>query len=88
VYRVTVGLHDALPDAPPAAPLRPLSTSEQALVVAWAGRSARLTPERFEELAQLGRPLTGLPAGTSGRLVAQRLLGIAHWVLGGREAQR
>ncbi|AEG94324.1 RDD family protein [Ramlibacter tataouinensis] len=88
VYRETVRLHGALPEAPPVAPARLLSGAEQAAIVAWAGRGTRLTPERFEELAQLARPVAGLPAGARGADLTRRLLGVAHWVLGHREAQR
>jgi uncharacterized RDD family membrane protein YckC len=88
VHRETVRLHGALPQAHPAPPARPLSASEQAAIVAWAGRAPRLTPERFEELAQLARPVTGTPAAAQRGEVTQRLLGVAHWVLGHREADR
>lgn len=87
VYRDTVRLHGALPQASPTPPARPLAAPEQAAVVAWAGRATRLTPQRFEELAQLARPVTGAGADAPRAEVTQRLLGVAHWVLGHREGK-
>jgi uncharacterized RDD family membrane protein YckC len=84
VHRETVRLHGTLPPAQAVPAARPLSTAEQAAIVAWAGRATRLTPERFEELAQLARPVTGLPAEAPRGEVTLRLLGIAHWILGQR----
>jgi len=55
---------------------------EQAVVVAWAGRAARLTPARLEELAVLAR---AVPAGAAtGAATTPRLLGVAQWLLGKR----
>lgn len=88
VHRATVRLHGALPWATPAPPARPLSTAEQAAIVAWAGRAPRLTPERFEELAQLAGAVAGASASAPRGEVTQRLLGVAHWVLGHRETDR
>jgi uncharacterized RDD family membrane protein YckC len=83
-----VTLHAALPPAPPQAPARPLNAAQQAAVIAWGHRRARLTPARAEELAQLATPAwvpaaeaTSAPAEASGRL-----LSIAHWLLGRRPA--
>jgi len=59
VYSDTVSLHGELPWAEPLAPAMPLSTREQAAIVSWAGRSTRLTPERFDELASLARAVFG-----------------------------
>jgi hypothetical protein len=74
-------LHGALPPAEPCAPPRKLRTDEQAVIMAWAARAARLTPARLEELAGLAGRLPGdaAPAGP-------RLLGIAHWLMGQRTA--
>jgi uncharacterized RDD family membrane protein YckC len=80
VHDERVSLHRALPPAPPLAPRAPLSASAQAAVIAWAGRVPRLTAARAEELAELAKPV--LPAGRSD--ATQRLLGIAHWLLGRR----
>lgn len=85
VYSETVSLHGALPGAEPVAPARPLSQAEQAAVVAWAGRAPRLTPARFEELAQFAQAIA--PAGAGGP-AAPRLLGVAHWLLGHRGGPR
>jgi uncharacterized RDD family membrane protein YckC len=85
VYSESVTLHGALPAAEPLPPARPLSRAEQAAVVAWAGRGSRLTPARFEELAELARGIAPAPAGAP---AAPRLLGVAHWLLGHRGGPR
>lgn len=74
-------LHGALPEATPRAPARALSTHEQAVIVAWAGRATRLTPARFDELAELASPVAG--AERNGH-TTQRLLGVAQWLVGRR----
>ncbi|HET7796151.1 MAG TPA: RDD family protein [Rhizobacter sp.] len=81
VYRDTVALHGKLPDAPPLAPARALAPREQAAIVAWAGRAARLTPARLDELAQLARSVT--PHQGAGDATRQ-LLGVAQWLVGRR----
>ncbi|HJV94826.1 MAG TPA: RDD family protein [Albitalea sp.] len=81
VYAKTVALHGPLPEAAPLAPSRPLSPREQAAVIAWAGRSARLTEARLAELAQLAAPVCN---GTSSKDTTLRLLGVAQWLLGKR----
>lgn len=85
-------LHADLPVAEPRAPARPLTSAEQVAIVSLAGRYARLTPDRFEELATLALPV--LAAGKSpgahdesdpGDIDAsKRLLGLAQWILGRR----
>lgn len=85
VHAKPVVLHEAPPPAPPLAPARPLSPAEQAAILSWAGRARRLTPARFEELAQLAAPvLPAVPAGEAGRDPAARLLGVAQWLMGRR----
>jgi hypothetical protein len=85
VHSEPVRLHGPIPAADPLRPVRPLTPDEQTTVVAWAGRGARLTPARFEELAQLARPLVSPPGVEySEEVVTRRLLGVAHWVLGHR----
>jgi uncharacterized RDD family membrane protein YckC len=74
-------LDGPLPAADPAPPARPLSSREQAAIVAWAGRAARLTPERLEELAALAGPIA--PASASNTRTAP-LLGVAQWLVGRR----
>jgi hypothetical protein len=59
-----------------------LSGSEQAVIVAWAGRASRLTAARLEELAVLARAVTG--GAAPGAAVTPRLLGVAQWLLGKR----
>lgn len=84
VHAQPVVLHDALPDAAPLAPARPLSPREQAAVLSWAGRSRRLTPARFEELALLAAPVLPRAASADRRTPAERLLGVAQWLMGRR----
>lgn len=74
-------LDGPLPAAEPAPPARPLSSREQAAVVAWAGRAARLTPERLEELAALAGPIAPASAGNTR---TAPLLGVAQWLVGRR----
>jgi len=78
-------LHDALPPGEPLAPARPLNTAEQAAVLSWAGRASRLTPARVEELAQLAAPvLPPVQSDEPRRAPAERLLGVAQWLMGRR----
>nr|WP_255429199.1 RDD family protein [Ramlibacter albus] len=89
VYSATVKLHGELPPAAPLRPARTLTQDEQAAIVAWAGRAQRLTPERLEELARLAAPAAGAAHGQGANNPAsQRLLGVAHWLLGEREPAR
>jgi uncharacterized RDD family membrane protein YckC len=80
VQRAT--LHGALPEASPVAPTQPLSPRTQAAVIAWAGRSTRITEARLAELAQLAAPVTGV--NTASRDAVVRLLSVANWLMGKR----
>lgn len=85
VHAKPVVLHDAPPSAEPLAPARPLDAREQAAVLSWAGRSRRLTPARFEELAGLATSvLPPVQADEPKRDAVQRLLGVAQWLMGRR----
>ena len=85
VHARPVVLHDAPPEGAPLAPARPLNPREQAAILSWAGRARRLTPARFEELAQLAMPaLPPVQPGDPKRDTAQRLLGVAQWLMGRR----
>lgn len=85
VHAEPVVLHDAPPAAPPLAPARPLTPPQQAAILAWAGRAKRLTPARFEELAQLASPvLPGEAPRDATRGDSPRLLGVAQWLMGRR----
>lgn len=88
VYDRHITLHGTWPEADPLAPRRPLSVREQAAVLAWAGRTERLTPERLEELAELASPVLGDDVRASGARVhhpwTRALLGVAQWTLGRR----
>jgi len=85
VYDKPVLLHDAPPPAEALAPARSLDLREQAAIRAWAGRARRITPARFEELAQLA--MSVLPPqrpDEARRAPAERLLGVAQWLMGER----
>ncbi len=85
VHARPVTLHDAPPEAEPIAPARALNLSERAAIRAWAGRAKRLTPARFEELAQIAAPvLPPVQPGDPKRSTAERLLGVAQWLMGSR----
>ncbi|HWA14647.1 MAG TPA: RDD family protein [Burkholderiales bacterium] len=70
-----------IPQAPPAAPPHPLPASEQRAILDFAERSARLTPERSAEIAEIAQSLVGRRTGpeATGRLVA-----IANHLVGRR----
>jgi uncharacterized RDD family membrane protein YckC len=84
VWPKSVTLHGPLPEAPPEAPDRPLSPREQAAVIAWAARSSRITEARLIELATLAAPGVGMAGQADSKLTAQRMLGVAQWLLGKR----
>jgi uncharacterized RDD family membrane protein YckC len=85
VYAEPVRLHGAIPPADPMLPAHPLTQAQQVAVVAWASRAQRLTPARLEELAQLAEPAVAVPEEDLDPAdVTQRLLGVAHWLLGHR----
>ena len=68
-----------IPPAPPLVPPVPLDLADQRALLALAERSAALTQERFEELAELPTPLVGR---LDGARAAQRLLGMANHIAG------
>ena len=68
-----------IPEAPPLAPPVPLDLDEQRAVLDLAERSAALTQERLEELAELPTPLVG---SLQGERAAARLLGMANYLAG------
>ena len=82
VHLRPVHLHAALPPAVPVPPAQALSPRAQAALLAWAGRSARLSEARLMELALIAAPAAGRAA--SERETTQRLLGVAQWLLGRR----
>ncbi|HZE92955.1 MAG TPA: RDD family protein [Rhizobacter sp.] len=86
VHSDTVALHGKIPAARTRAPARALAPQEQAAIVAWAGRATRLTPARLDELAVLAQSVTATaPPGGDGD-ATQRLLGVAHWLVGNRHS--
>lgn len=70
----------SLPPEKPVAPALPLRLTEQLAVIDFAERSARLSPARQEELADLLEPLTRARGETGVR----RLRGLARWLVGER----
>jgi uncharacterized RDD family membrane protein YckC len=68
-----------IPEAPPVAPPVPLDLEEQRAVLELAERSASLTRERFEELAELPKPLVGR---LERERAAARLIGVANYLAG------
>lgn len=68
-----------IPEAPPIAPPVTLSLEDQRAVLELAERSASLTRERFEELAELPTPLVGR---LERERAAARLLGMANYLAG------
>lgn len=85
VHGRPVVLHDVPPPAASLAPARPLKQHEQAVIRSWAGRARRLTPARFEELARLAAPaLPPVQPDEPKRTPAERLLGVAQWLMGNK----
>ena len=68
-----------IPEAAPVFPPVPLTLEEQRALLELAERSASLTQERFEELAELPRPLVG---DLDGARAAARLIGMANHIAG------
>jgi uncharacterized RDD family membrane protein YckC len=68
-----------IPEAAPVVPAVALELDEQRALLELAERSHTLTQERFEELAELPRPLVGRLSGSQ---AAARLLGIANHIAG------
>jgi uncharacterized RDD family membrane protein YckC len=68
-----------IPQAAPLAPPVSLDLDEQRAVLELAERSATLTRERFEELAELPTPLVG---NLHAERAAARLLGMANYLAG------
>ena len=68
-----------IPEAPPEALPFPLSLEEQRAVLELAERSATLTRERFEELAELPTPLV---RNLRAEKAAARLVGMANYLAG------
>jgi uncharacterized RDD family membrane protein YckC len=68
-----------IPEAAPLAPPLALHPEEQRAVLELAERSATLTRERFEELAELPTPLVGRAQRAA---AAARLLGMANYLAG------
>ncbi|HKQ28907.1 MAG TPA: RDD family protein [Burkholderiales bacterium] len=69
----------SIPESAAIAPPMALDLEEQRAVLDLAERSASLTRERFEELAELPTPLVG---SLHGQYAAKRLLGMANHIAG------
>src|SRR5262245_58154181 len=72
-------LDRVIPQATPIVPPIALDLEEQRALLELAERSATLTQERFEELAELPRPLVG---NLDGPRAAARLIGMANHIAG------
>jgi hypothetical protein len=68
-----------IPEAPPVVPPISLQLAEQRALLELAERSATLTKERVEELAELPTPLV---ANLDGARAAARLIGMANYIAG------
>jgi len=81
VYREEKPRTLKIPEATPFAPPFALSAGEQRTVLDFAERSARLTPERSAELAEIAASLT---AGRTGEAATGRLVALANHLMGRR----
>lgn len=79
VYQTDKMVHGNIPQATPVTPPVALNLEEQRAVLELAERSATLTRERLEELAELPTPLVGT---LGGERAAARLLGMANYLAG------
>ena len=79
VYQAPSAVHGDIPQSAALAPPVPLNLEEQRAVLDLAERSATLTRERLEELAELPKPLIG---ALRGERAAARLLGMANYLAG------
>lgn len=82
-YREPMSALPQIAAVPPLAPDAPLPRSAQRALLAFAERSRTLTPARQEELASLV-PHLSEPTGPSPVRGAQRLLGLANFLIGRR----
>ncbi|HEX2198597.1 MAG TPA: RDD family protein [Burkholderiales bacterium] len=79
VYQAGPPVVADIPPAAPVVPNVPLDLEEQRAVLDLAERSASLTQDRLEELAELPTPLVG---ALQGERAAARLLGMANYLAG------
>ena len=85
-----VRLAGALPEAAPLAPRVPLQRAQQVAILHLAGRAARLTSERVDELAALAETVLPPPDFAPGGGAppplrpGPRLLAVAQWLSGQR----
>ena len=90
VHSDHVRLAGALPAAEPLAPRVALTRARQVAILHLAGRAARLTPERVDELATLAEEVLPPPDLAPGRAApppirpGPRLLAVAQWLAGQR----
>jgi uncharacterized RDD family membrane protein YckC len=83
VHEATRPIKARLDGVPPVIPVRRLSPTDQAALVALAARAPTLTAERLDELAALAAAISG-DAGRVGPNATRRVLGVAQWALGRR----
>jgi uncharacterized RDD family membrane protein YckC len=82
VYRDPQDKQRRFPDVEPVAPERVPPLEVQQAVIALAERSTRLTDERVDELTELAERVLGVPPARNRG--AQRMFGIAQWLMGRR----
>lgn len=83
VHAPRAGRKITLPEVAAIPPARPLSSRDQAALLALAERAPTLSGDRLDELAAMAAPAAGV-AGQSGAHVTRRVLGVAQWLLGHR----
>ncbi len=90
VHAEHVRLSGALPEAVALAPRVPLQRPQMIAIMRLAGRAARLTPERVDELAALAEDVLPPPNHAPGGVApppirpGPRLLAVAQWLAGQR----
>ena len=90
VHAAQARLAGALPQAEPLAPRVPLTRAQQVAILHLAGRAARLTSERVDELAALAETVLPPPDFAPGGVApppirpGPRLLAVAQWLSGQR----
>ncbi len=90
VHADHVRLSGALPEAVALAPRVPLQRPQMIAIMRLAGRAARLTPERVDELATLAEDVLPPPNHAPGGVApppirpGPRLLAVAQWLAGQR----
>ena len=83
-YRARPKKSEPVPEGTPLRPVVLLSARQQAAIATFAWRSATLSVERAEEIAQLAAP--AVAPGLTTEPVSSRLVSIGRWIYGERGA--